>query len=122
MAEFDSATLSSLGGSQEVDIRPPGAESAVPIWTVRVGNEIFVRSYRGEAGRWYQAVKAAARASVGYEGGEIEVAVEPVSGETLNEAVNAQYLAKYRTSSAVQAMVSPEVEATTLRLGPPAAG
>jgi hypothetical protein len=119
MAEqFDPATLNSLGESEEIDIRPAASGEAVTIWVVRVDNDVYVRSYRADAGRWYRAFRDNPRASVMYGGGELEVRGEPVDDRPTIEALDSAYLAKYRSSSAVGAMITPEVAATTMRLRP----
>ena len=113
---FDDATLRSLAETHEIDIRPAASGKDVTIWAVRAGNDIYVRSYKGEQGRWYRALREDPRASVIYSGGELEVRAEPGADTETNEAVNSAYLEKYRSSSAVGAMVTPEVAATTMRL------
>ena len=116
--QFDAATLSSLGETQEVDIRPAAIDASVTIWIVRVGNEVYVRSFRGERGRWYRAFRDDPRASLIYGGGEIEVRGEPITDKSANESVDAAYLEKYRTSQYAGSMVTPEVASTTMRLSP----
>jgi hypothetical protein len=115
---FDPATLSSLGESQEIDIRPAATDKPVTIWVVRLDDDIYVRSYRAEEGRWYRAFREEPRASILYGGGDLEVHGEAVSDAATNERLNGAYMAKYRSSSAVGAMVAPEVAATTMRLLP----
>ena len=119
MAErFDPATLSSLGETQEVDIRPAGASAGVTIWIVRAGDDVYVRSFRGERGRWYRAFRDEPRGSLIYGGGELEVRGQPVSDSAVNRDVDAAYLEKYRTSQYAASMVALEVAATTMRLTP----
>ena len=55
MASFDRETLRKLHDRKEVAIRTtkhPG--SAVTIWVVVSGTDVFVRSVRGTKGRWYR--------------------------------------------------------------------
>jgi len=46
--------LDRIGAAEEVEIAPRRADgtlrSAVPIWVVRVGDELYVRSWRGLGG------------------------------------------------------------------------
>ena len=116
--QFDAATRSSLADAEEIDLKPAGTSRAVTIWIVRAGEDIYVRSFRGADGRWFQSFRANPRASVMYGGGDLEVRGEPVSDEDINRAIDAAYLEKYRTSQYAGSMVTPEVAATTMRLLP----
>jgi hypothetical protein len=86
----------------------------VPIWVVVVDGEAYVRSYRGERGAWYR--RAVREGRVELEG--IAARVERESDPALNQRVSDGFRAKYgsRSPSSTDAMVTPEVVATTLRL------
>jgi hypothetical protein len=90
----------------------------VPIWAVVVDDEAYVRSYRGERGAWYRRALREGRIEI--EG--IEARVEPERDPERNERISAAFRAKYgkRSPSSTDAMVTPEVVATTLRLARPA--
>jgi hypothetical protein len=119
MAEhFDPATLHALAESVEIDITPTSSGTPVTIWTVRVDDDVYVRSFRGERGRWYLAFREEPQASLIYSGGELQVRGEPVADRGLNESIDAAYLEKYRTSQYAGSMVTPEVALTTMRLLP----
>jgi hypothetical protein len=47
MSDWTAADLDRIGS--DGSLRP-----YVPIWVVRTGGELFVRSWRGQAGAWYQ--------------------------------------------------------------------
>ena len=86
----------------------------LPIWAVVVDGEVYVRSYRGERGAWYRRALRDGRMKL--EG--IDVRVEPQRDPELNERISDAFRAKYggRSPGPTEAMVSPEVVATTLRL------
>ena len=88
----------------------------VPIWAVVVDGEAYVRSYRGERGAWYRRALREGRIEV--EG--IEARVEPERDRDVNERISDAFRAKYgsRSPGSTEAMVTPEVVATTLRLVP----
>jgi hypothetical protein len=121
VAALDQATLDLLAEQVEVDMITPrsdGSLSRRPIWAVVVDGEAYVRSYLGERGAWYQRVLADGKASIGLDDRTIDVATEPEHGEEINRKISDAFYAKYSGSSPgpTEAMVSPEVTATTLRL------
>jgi hypothetical protein len=58
MSTWTSGELDVLAAATELRIgtrRPDGTfRPAVPIWVVRVGDGIYIRSYRGPAGAWFR--------------------------------------------------------------------
>jgi hypothetical protein len=118
---LDRATLANLDESVEVDMATPrrdGSLSRRPIWVVVVDGDAYVRSYRGESGAWYRRARTDGLATIGVDGREIEVGVEPVSDEETNRKVSGAFRAKYgeRSPGPTETMVNDEVSLTTLRL------
>jgi hypothetical protein len=119
---LDKDTLALLDESIEVDIRTPrrdGSLSSRPIWVVVVDGEAYVRSYRGERGAWFRRVRADGTAVLAAQGRTVEVgAVMDAGDEELNRRIDEAFRAKYgeRSPGPTEAMVSPEVKATTMRL------
>jgi hypothetical protein len=101
-----------LDRTLEVHVATPAKR--VPIWSVVVDGEAYVRSYRGERGAWYRRALREGRVEI--EG--IEARVEREGDPELNERISGAFRAKYGTRSpgSTDAMVTPEVVATTLRL------
>lgn len=58
MSDWTAADLHRIGSATELEITTRQADGSlrpyVPIWVVRVGNELFARSCRGQAGAWYR--------------------------------------------------------------------
>jgi hypothetical protein len=113
--------LNTIGAAAELSVaprRPNGTlRSYTTIWVVRVGDDLYVRSYRGLSGSWYQA---AARTGVGRirAGGiERDVTFEQIWAVEPSEIDDA-YRTKYGRSPYVDAMVNPDAASTTLRLAP----
>jgi hypothetical protein len=81
---------------------------------VVVDGEAYVRSYRGERGAWYRRALREGRIEI--EG--VEACVERERDPEINEGISDAFRAKYgaRSPSSTDAMVTPEVVATTLRL------
>jgi hypothetical protein len=89
----------------------------VIIWIVRVGDDLYVRSYKGRTGLWYQHLARSHQGRISVGDLESEVAAED-PGEHVTADVDAAYAEKYARygDSYIQAMTAPEVTATTLRL------
>jgi len=121
---FDPETLQLLDGTEEVRIETRRNENApvhrTIIWVVTVNGRVFVRSVRGERGRWYREVSANPSAALHVGGRRIPVRAVPVTDEPTIEAVSEAYWSKYgRTSPGpTRAMLRPETLPTTLRLEP----
>ena len=112
--------LDRIGGAEELKITPLAADGTarrtVPIWVVRAGDELFVRSWRGTNGGWFRAARSTHSGRIDAAGVEREVALLDAADEA-NDAVDAAYRVKYgRYPSYVEPMVAPEARATTLKL------
>ena len=80
MANFDADTLRELRDVRELRIRTERhPKTAVVIWIVVAGDEVFVRSWLGARGRWYRDLKAGGPAILEFAGRRIGGA--GVSGE-----------------------------------------
>jgi hypothetical protein len=91
---------------------------AVPIWVVRVGEALYVRSYRGPSGGWYRRARATVESaqtarSLGSDFSE-------VAGTELRARIDEAYRVKYGRygSSYVTPMASDSAAETTLQLEP----
>jgi hypothetical protein len=91
--------------------------ASVTIWVVVVDDEVYVRSYRGEAGGWYRRAVRDGRARIAAIGLGHDVAVAPAS-RIRHERIDAAYHAKYDPSPYTRTMVAPAAAATTLQLTP----
>jgi hypothetical protein len=112
--------LDRIGDADELRIAPRHKDGtlrrAVPIWVVRVGDELYVRSWRGDGGRWYRAALASGEGHVSAGGVSKDVALL-AAGDEVNDAVDAAFRQKYgRYTGYVEPMVAPQARATTLRL------
>ena len=113
--------LETIGAASEIDIAPQQETGAVgsltTIWVVRVGDGIYVRSYRGTAGHWYRAARRTREGRIRVAGVERAVTFD-ADHHTDTATIDAAYRAKYGRSSYVDTMVTPAVAGTTLRLLP----
>jgi hypothetical protein len=124
MMTWTSNELSKIGTADELEIatlRRDGAlRSPVTIWVVRVGDDLYVRSYRGRDGSWFRAAQARREGRIRAGGVEKDVTFVEESDPAINNQIDAAYRAKYRGHGAsyVNAMVASEARATTIKLTP----
>ncbi len=124
MTTWTSDELTKIGSAEELELaslRSDGKlRKPVTIWVVRVGDELYVRAYKGRAGAWFRGIQERHAGRIRAGGVEKDVTFVEVSDEAINGQIDAAYLAKYRRYSAqfVDPMVAPEARAATLRLAP----
>lgn len=119
MTRFDATALRDLRAIKEVRIRTwRRPASAVVIWVVVADDAVFVRSFRGAKGRWYQDLAAGGEATLEVAGRSIAVRAIPEREPAAIERVSREFLRKYQPSSYAEAMVQGDILATTLRLEP----
>lgn len=115
--------LDRIGNAEEVEIttarRDGSLRSWTPIWIVRLGDELYVRSYRGTDGAWYRHATGQGRARIDAAGIERDVTVEPAPDDA-SGAVDDAYRAKYDryARSYLPPMLSAQAVASTVRLRP----
>jgi len=122
MTVWTSDELNKIGTAEELEIAPLRRDGTlrnpVTIWVVRVGDDLYIRSYRGRGGAWFRA------AQVRHEGriraGGVEKDVTLVEDPGIDDQIDAAYRTKYRRYSTqyVNPMVAPEARAATLKLAP----
>jgi hypothetical protein len=119
MTSFDADTLRALREVHEPRIRTDKhPRSAVVIWVMVDGDDVFVRSWLGARGRWYQDLAAGGTATLEFAGRRPAVRAIPASDDASVERASREILQKYRQSSHAQEMVRTEILPTTLRLEP----
>ena len=93
----------------------------VTIWIVRVGDDLYVRAYRGRETAWFRHIQQRHEGRIGAGGVTKDVTfVDGSSDEALNNKIDAAYQSKYQRYSAtyVDPMIAPQARATTLKLVP----
>ena len=121
-ARWSPDELDRIGASEELKITPVhGGErhgQTVPIWVVRVDDDLYVRSWRGSDGAWYRAVRESCAAHISAGGVEQDVELLDAAGRS-DDAADVAYRQKYRRyPTYVEPMLGPQARATTLRLLP----
>lgn len=114
---FDAKTLERLARVEEVDIETKGGRLTT-IWVILVGTEVYVRSVRGERGRWYQRLKRNPLGALRVGRSRIAVRATLADDAETVLAVSFALQQKYRDSASLQSMLRPQTLRTTLRLEP----
>lgn len=89
-----------------------------PIWIVGVGGDLYVRSWKGDQGRWYRRARRYGAGVLAVGGEEYAVRFVPVADAGLDAAVDEAYRGKYRHSPYAEAMTRAPAAGTTLRVEP----
>jgi hypothetical protein len=127
VTSWTSDELDRIGSADELRITSVRADGAlrpyVPIWVVRVGDDLYVLSYRGADGGWFRHLRERDRGRIKAGGVEREVAVAAAADDVDNDvddAVDEAYRGKYGRygSRLVDPMIAAPARGTTLRLAP----
>ncbi|MBK9124870.1 MAG: DUF2255 family protein [Chloroflexi bacterium] len=123
MTTWTSEERNRIAEAEELDIaslRDDGTLTRrVTIWVVQVGDDLYVRSYRGSSGGWYRAAKVHHAGRVWAGGVEKDVTFVDETDTGINDQIDALYRTKYRRyPQYVEPMLTPEVRATTIKLVP----
>jgi hypothetical protein len=125
MKAFSPADMARLRREAEIRIEPAAQDRERPakpiIWVVVTDDGgVFVRSYLGARGRWYQRLRRDPRSTLHLGRKRLSVRARPVTGAALNTRVDEAYRHKYekRSPDSTEAMLKPNVRRTTHRLVP----
>jgi hypothetical protein len=90
------------------------------IWSVVVGDDLYVRAYNGNRSLWYQAAMRQKAGRITAAGMTKEVTFEPVDGP-INDRIDEAYRAKYRSSEYLSPMIGARARSATVKVMPRAA-
>jgi hypothetical protein len=118
--------LERIAAADELEIASIRADDtprrSLPIWVVRAGDEVYVRTWARRENGWFGHVVQGRQARIRVPGVEVDVDIEDVGVGTpdLRAAVDAAYRDKYGRygRGTVDRMVSDDAAAATLRLSP----
>src|SRR5262245_40867154 len=100
MARWTSDELRRIAAAEKLELtslrRDGTPGNPVTIWVVRVGDDLYVRSWKGRTGAWFRAtqVRHEGHIEAGGVGEDVDFADEPDG--SLNDQVDAAYRIKYR--------------------------
>jgi hypothetical protein len=118
---FSPDDLARIASAEEVDIEtqaPGGTPHRTTIWIVVDGDEAFVRSVRGSAGRWYREASENPAVALHVDGERLAATAIPATDPESIERVNRALTAKYEFIPGYAPMMKPDVFDATFRLEP----
>lgn len=122
MSTWSKEELNRIAESDDLHISPfreDGVTYGTPtwIWSVVVGDSLYVRAYYGQNSRWYQAAVQQKGGRITVAGMTKEVAFEPVEGE-IGDLIDNAYRAKYKGSPYLNSMISTRARSATVKVVP----
>jgi hypothetical protein len=120
MTGWSNDELTGIGTAEELQISPRRRDGTLrnprTIWVVRVSDDLYVRSVRGRTSSWFRGAQLRHQAHI--RAGGIDKDVVLVETDDMDDQIDAAYHTKYRryAASIIDAIVSPEARAATLRL------
>ena len=118
-------TLAALADALEVDVAPTGADGSPgasrTIWSIGVGDELYVRSWKGRGAVWFRAAIASGEGAIAVTGGGASQRVrfeEVDAAAPVQAQISATFLSKYAADRYAAAMNEPGPLDATLRLIP----
>lgn len=122
MPTWSKNELSKIAQADDLHISPfreDGATYGTPtwIWSVMVGDALYVRAYNGKKSRWYQAAVRQKAGRITAAGMTREVSFEPVDGP-INDRIDQAYGAKYAESPYLEPMIGKRARSATVKVVP----
>jgi hypothetical protein len=113
--------LEQIGQAEELHITSYRRDGTLrrwtPIWVVRVGDDLYIRSARGRDGGWYRHATRNHAARIRAGDLETDVTLQLTNDAPTNAQVEAAYRSKYQSqTSSLGYMTTPTAAETTLRL------
>jgi hypothetical protein len=124
MTAWTSDELNTIGTADELEIAPVRRDGTlrtpVTIWVIRLGDDLYVRSYKGSGGSWFRAAQVRHEGRIRAGGVEKDVTFVEEADPDINDQIDAVYRTKYRRHGAryVDPMVASEARAATIKLVP----
>lgn len=124
MTSWTTEELNRIAAADELEIATPRRDTTmrrpVPIWVVRHGDALYVRSYRGEDAVWWRSARVHGQGTISAGGINADVTFTHVIDRDINAEVDTAYQAKYGRYGPrfLDPMIAPVARATTLKLIP----
>ncbi len=116
--------LNRIGDADELHVAPVEESGSprrpVPIWVVRDGDDLYVRSFRGGDGRWFRAASASHEGHIQAGGVDKDVTFAEERDAGVNARVDDAYRSKYARygEAYLDPMVDGPARGTTLKIVP----
>lgn len=123
MTTWSKAELKKISETDDLHISPfreDGKTYGTPtwIWSVTVGDAIYVRAYNGKNSRWFKSALSQKAGRMSAAGITKEVTFEHVEDKELNDQIDDAYRKKYDGSEYVKPMIGAPVRAATVKIMP----
>ena len=112
--------LALIDNTKEVSIETRSGDRVyrTVIWVVVDDESVYVRSFLGAEGKWYQRAVADPNVALDVDGSRIEFTAVSATDPASVEATSEGFRRKYKKGRSLDAMLVPEIFDTTLRLDP----
>jgi len=122
VASWSKDELHRIGETDDLHISPfreDGVTYGTPtwIWSVVVGDALYVRAYSGKESSWFQAAMRQKSGRITAAGTTKEVSFKPVNGP-INDQVDDAYRTKYHDSPYLKPMISARARSATVKVVP----
>jgi hypothetical protein len=87
------------------------------VWSVVVGDRLYVRAYNGQSSRWYKAAMRQKEARITAARMAWDVVFRPASVE-VHAAIDAAYRVKYKSSAYLEPMIGSQAQSATVEISP----
>jgi hypothetical protein len=123
MTVWTSEELNKIGSAEELEIaslRKDGTlRSMRIIWVVRVGDDLYVRSVNGRTSAWFRGVLTRHEGHIRAGGVDKDVTFVEELDSDVNDQIDTAYATKYRRYASIsKSMMTPAVQAATIKLVP----
>jgi hypothetical protein len=124
MTAWTKDELDKIGNSEELDLaslrRDGTLRSPVTMWVVRIGDDLYVRAYKGRNGPWFLGTQTRHQGHIRAGDVDKDVSFVDETDTAIIDQVDAAYRSKYRKFDAqyVDPMLTPQARAATIRLAP----
>lgn len=118
---FPTEDLAAIDRAEEVRVEtqaPGGPVHRTIIWVVVDDDEVFIRSVRGERGRWFREAQANPAIALHLDGRRLSATAIPADDPDSIERASQALRRKYARDPALRTMLVPDTLPTTLRVEP----
>ena len=122
MSTWSNDELRKVAEADDLHISPfreDGVTYGTPtwVWSVAVGDSLYVRAYNGQNSSWYRAALRQKTGRIAAVGMTKEVAFEPVEG-AINDQIDDAYREKYKGSPYLAPMIGARARSATVKVTP----
>ena len=122
MTEWNKDELKKISETDDLHISPFREDGKTYgtqtwIWSVVVGNDLFVRAYNGKNSSWYKSAVKQKAGRIIAAGMTKEVTFEQIDGE-INNFIDSAYEKKYKGSPYLKPMIKDRARSATIKVNP----